>query len=100
MDIDQAKWFLQVFADGKKLNTATIRELYLSGYIGIELHSPGKKPLPTVITEKGKQVLETRWGRMHFLLAPSAGHEASHASGCPAAGNVAPVRVPRLMNGC
>jgi hypothetical protein len=28
MDIDQAKWFLQVFADGKKLNTATIRELY------------------------------------------------------------------------
>jgi len=63
MDIDQAKWFLQVFADGKKLNTLTIRELYLSGYIGIELLSPGKEPLPTVITEKGKQVLQTRWGR-------------------------------------
>ena len=102
MDIDQAKWFLRVFTDGKKLNTATIRELYLSGYIGIELHSPGKKPLPTVITEKGKQVLETRWGRMQKFscFALSAGHEASHASGCPAAGNVAPVRVPRLMNGC
>jgi len=59
MDINQAKWFLRVFADGKKLDTVTIRELYLSGYIGIELLSPGKEPLPTVITEKGKRVLET-----------------------------------------
>jgi hypothetical protein len=57
MDISQAKWFLRVFANGKKLNTLTIRELYLSGYIGIELHSPGKEPLPTTITEKGKRVL-------------------------------------------
>ena len=59
MDINQAKWFLRVFAEGKKLDTLTIRELYLSGYIGIELLSPGKEPLPTVITEKGKRVLET-----------------------------------------
>ena len=58
MDINQAKWFLRVFADGKKLDTVTIRALYLSGYIGIELLSPGKEPLPTVITEKGKRVLE------------------------------------------
>jgi len=58
MDINQAKWFLRVFADGKKLDTVTIRELYLSGYIGIEILSPGKDPLPTVITEKGKRVLE------------------------------------------
>ncbi len=58
MDINQAKWFLRVFADGKKLDTVTIRELYLSGYIGIELLSPGKEPLPTVITEKGRRVLE------------------------------------------
>jgi hypothetical protein len=58
MDINQAKWFLRVFVDGKKLDTVTIRELYLSGYIGIELLSPGKEPLPTVITEKGKRVLE------------------------------------------
>jgi len=58
MDINQAKWFLRVFAEGKKLDTLTIRELYLSGYIGIELLSPGKEPLPTVITEKGKRVLE------------------------------------------
>ena len=58
MDMNQAKWFLRVFADGKKLDTVTIRELYLSGYIGIELRSPGKEPLPTVITEKGKRVLE------------------------------------------
>ncbi len=58
MDINQAKWFLRVFVHGKKLDTLTIRELYLSGYIGIELLSPGKEPLPTVITEKGKRVLE------------------------------------------
>jgi len=58
MDINQAKWFLRVFADGKKLDTVTITELYLSGYIGIEILSPGKDPLPTVITEKGKRVLE------------------------------------------
>ena len=59
MDMNQAKWFLRVFADGKKLDAVTIRELYLSGYIGIELLSPGKEPLPTFITEKGKRVLET-----------------------------------------
>ncbi len=58
MDIEQAKWFLRVFADGKKLNKLTIRELYLSGYIGIELPLSGNDPLPTVITEKGKRVLQ------------------------------------------
>lgn len=60
MDINQAKWFLRVFADGKKLNAATITELYLSGYLGIELRSPGKEPLPTAITVKGKRVLEPK----------------------------------------
>jgi hypothetical protein len=59
MDTDQAKWFLRVLAVGNRLNAITISELYLSGYIGIELLSPGKEPLPTVITEKGKQVLES-----------------------------------------
>lgn len=59
MKIAQVKWFLRAFADGKKLSTVVIRELYLSGYIEIELHSPGKEPLPTFITEKGKRVLET-----------------------------------------
>ena len=58
MDVDQAKWFLRVFAGGKKLNKLTIRELYLSGYLGIELSSTGKDPLPTAITEKGKQLLQ------------------------------------------
>jgi hypothetical protein len=58
MDIDRARWFLRVFAGGKKLNTLTISELYLSGYLGIELLSPEKEPLPTVVTEKGKRVLE------------------------------------------
>jgi hypothetical protein len=65
VNINQAKWFLRVFANGKKLNTLTIRDLYLSGYLGIELRSPGKEPLPTVITEKGKQVLET--DSRHFI---------------------------------
>src|SRR2546426_12469162 len=102
MDMNQAKWFLRVFADGKKLDTVTIRELYLSGYIGIKLRSPGKEPLPTVITEKGKQVLETRWGRMQKFscFSPSTGREASHPRGCPSPGYVAPVRVARFLNWC
>ena len=58
MEIYQAKQFLQSYSDGKKLDTATIRELYLSGYIGIKLLSPGE-PLPTTITEKGKRILES-----------------------------------------
>ena len=70
MDINQAKWFLRVFANGKKLNSLTVRELYLSGYIGIELQSPGNEPVPTTITEKGKRVLEfkTSSGR-NFLVS-------------------------------
>ena len=58
MDTDQARRFLRVFTAGKRLSTVTIGELYVSGYIGIELNSPGKEPVPTVITEKGKRVLE------------------------------------------
>ncbi len=58
MEIVQAKRFLQLYSDGRKLDTSTIRDLYLSGYIGIELYSPGKV-LPTIITERGKQLLET-----------------------------------------
>jgi hypothetical protein len=65
MTINQAKWFLRVFANGKKLNTLTIRDLYLSGHLGIQLGSPGEEPLPTVITEKGKRVLET--DSRHFI---------------------------------
>ena len=65
MNINQAKWFLRAFANGKKLNTLTIRDLYLSGYLGIELRSAGKEPLPTVITEKGKRILET--DSRHFI---------------------------------
>ena len=102
MDIDQAKWFLQVFADGKKLNTATIRELYLSGYIGIELLSPGKEPLPTVITEKGKQLLETRWAGCKSSLALHCLPDTKLRMRAVARlrGIVAPLRVARLMNGC
>jgi hypothetical protein len=60
MDTDQAKWFLQVFVNGETLNSRTIRDLYLSGYIGIVLQSAGNELLPTAITEKGKRVLESK----------------------------------------
>ena len=60
MDTDQAKWFLQVFATGATLNSRTIEDLYLAGYIGIELQSAPNEPVPTVITEKGKRALESK----------------------------------------
>jgi hypothetical protein len=44
MEIDQAKRFLRLYSNGNKLDAGTIRELYLSGYIAIKLHSP--EPLP------------------------------------------------------
>jgi len=59
MDIAVAKSALREQARGKKLNQAAIGELYLAGYIAIDLQSLGeKKLLPTVVTEKGKQLLE------------------------------------------
>jgi hypothetical protein len=76
MDINQAKWFLRAFADGKKLNAVTIRELYLSGYLGIELRSPGKELLPTVITEKGKRVLEPKSLGFIYFSNPAIGSSA------------------------
>jgi hypothetical protein len=59
MEISEAKWALRKFTDGKELNPPLIRELYLAGYIEIELLSPGQEPHPTLITEKGKRVLES-----------------------------------------
>jgi hypothetical protein len=58
IDIAVAKSALREHARGKKLNQAAIGELYLAGYIGIDLQSPGKKLLLTVVTDKGKQLLE------------------------------------------
>lgn len=58
MEIAEAKWALRSYSDGKKLEPATIRELYLAGYIGIHLGSSEKELHATVITEKGKQLLE------------------------------------------
>src|SRR5258705_3445736 len=57
MDIAAAKSALREHARGKKLNQAAIGELCLAGYIAIDLQSLGKKLLPTVVTEKGKQLL-------------------------------------------
>jgi hypothetical protein len=59
MEIEQAKQFLRAYEDGKKLDRATITELYLAGYIGIELPSFNKEPHPTFITEEGKRLLKT-----------------------------------------
>jgi hypothetical protein len=59
MDSAQAKWFLRMFEGGQKLAPSIVRELYLSGYLAIELRSEGPEPVPTVITEKGKLVLKT-----------------------------------------
>jgi hypothetical protein len=56
MDIAQAIWTLRAYADGKKLNNAIVRELYLAGYIGIDLQSSREELHPTVITEKGRQL--------------------------------------------
>jgi len=53
-----AKSALLEHARRNKLNQAAIGQLYLSGYIGIAFQSPGKKLLPTLVTEKGKQLLE------------------------------------------
>jgi hypothetical protein len=58
IDIALAKSALREHARGKKLDQVAIGELYLAGYIGIHLSSPGKKLRPTVVTEKGKQLLE------------------------------------------
>ena len=58
MDIALAKSALREHTRGKKLDQVAIGELYLAGYIGIHLSSLGKKLRPTVVTEKGKQLLE------------------------------------------
>lgn len=58
MDMALAKSALRAYAHGEKLDQAAIGELYLVGYIGIDLQSPGKKLLPTAITEKGRHLLE------------------------------------------
>jgi hypothetical protein len=59
MELSQARWALRKFASGSKLNSPLIRELYLAGYIEIELLSPEQEPHPTLITEKGKRLLES-----------------------------------------
>jgi hypothetical protein len=58
MDIAVAKSALREHARGKKLGQAAVGELYLAGYMGIHLPSPRKMLLPTVVTEKGKQLLD------------------------------------------
>jgi hypothetical protein len=68
IETERAKSFLQTFVDGKKLDSTAIRELYLSGYLGIEMPAIGREPVPTAITEKGKLVLEGQAVRRHFVV--------------------------------
>jgi len=58
MEIAVAKSALREHAKGRKLGQAAIGELYLAGYMGIHLPSPWEKLHPTVVTDKGKQLLE------------------------------------------
>ena len=62
MDVDLAKSALRAHADGRKLNNATIRELYLAGYIEIRkvAHTQllPEELVPAFITEKGKHLLD------------------------------------------
>lgn len=83
MDADQARWFLQVFVGGNKLSPPAVRELYLGGYLEIELNSPAKEPLPTVITEKGKRILRQQPGlfrSLNCLAAPPDSDSTSYRS--------------------
>jgi hypothetical protein len=58
MEIAEARWALRSYSEGKKLEPGAIRDLYLAGYLGIRLEPSEKELHPTVITEKGKQLLE------------------------------------------
>ena len=80
MDAEQARWFLQVFVGGKKLSPPAIRELYLAGYLEIELNSPAREPLPTAITEKGKRVLQQQPGLFRSLTCLAASTDPESAS--------------------
>jgi hypothetical protein len=80
MDADQARWFLQVFVGGNKLSPPAIRELYLAGYLEIELNAPGKEPLPTVMTEKGRRVLQQQSGLFRSLTCLIASTDSDRTS--------------------
>ena len=57
MEAERAKEFLRVFEHGGKLDSAIVRELYLAGYIEIDLQSSKEELHLTTITAKGKQLL-------------------------------------------
>ena len=57
MEVVEVRLALRAFLAGKKLELATVRELYLAGYVGIDLESQGRELLPTEITAKGWHLL-------------------------------------------
>jgi hypothetical protein len=59
MEAERAKQFLRVFEHGGKLDSPIIRELYLEGYIEIDLQLSKKELHLTTVTAKGKQLLNT-----------------------------------------
>lgn len=52
---------LQAFADGKKLDQATVKRLHREGYIDVSdvtnMQSTEQELMPTFITETGKRLL-------------------------------------------
>lgn len=56
-EVERAKQFLRVFEHGGKLDSAVVGDLYLVGYIEIDLQSCKKELHLTTITAKGKQLL-------------------------------------------
>ena len=57
MEVVEVRLALRAFLAGKKLELATVRELYLAGYVGIDLESQGRELSPTGITAKGWRLL-------------------------------------------
>ncbi len=57
MEVVEVRLALRALLAGKKMESVTVRELYLAGYIGIDLESKGRELLPKEVTEKGWQLL-------------------------------------------
>ena len=59
MEVERAKQFLRALEHGGTLDPAIVRELYLAGYIEIDLQSSKKELHLRTITAKGKRLLCT-----------------------------------------
>jgi len=57
MEVERAKQFLRALEHGGKLDSPIIRELYLAGYVEIDLQLSKRELRLTTVTAKGKQLL-------------------------------------------